>query len=393
MFTQGLKSPQINADGSVTFRLKAPAASTVGVNGNWQKGFVSPPLPMTKGDDGVWQLRVSDLKPEMWTYNFVLDGVRIPDPGNVNVMRDGSRFTSFFTIPGSAVERYTVNDVPHGTVGAVWYPSASLGMTERRMYVYTPPHYEGGTQHYPVLYLLHGGGGDEEAWDDLGRANEIFDNLIAQGKAKPMIVVMTNGNWIQTAAPGVTKQAEVSFSGFFNPNSPDSKKLMADMLKFSDSIVADVIPFVDKNYRSIPDRDHRAVAGLSMGGAQSLDAGLHHMDKFSYVASFSGGLMMFPIVKAVPASGSSFIPGMGQELDVSTLPGYFPDLNASTNKKLRLLYISSGQSDPLLKMNQQFMDWLTSQGIHYQSLLLPGYAHEWPFWRLSLIDLMPRLFN
>jgi enterochelin esterase family protein len=356
---------------------------------------MSPPLPMTKGDDGVWQLTVSNLKPEVWTYNFVVDGVRILDPGNVNVMRDGTRFINSLTIPGTGSELFAVNDVPHGTVQQIWYPSPSLGVGYRRMYVYTPAGYEGGTQRYPVFYLLHGGGGDEDAWDNLGRANEIFDNLIAAGKAKPMIVIMTNGNFNQTAAPGVTKQAEFQLSGLPSADSAEFRKLMSDLLKFSDSLVTDVIPFVDQTYRTIPDRDHRALAGLSMGGAQTLDAGLHHLDQFSYLASFSGGIIMFPgAVKIVPTPpGTLMLPGVGQELNASGVAADFPGLDASVNSKLHLLYITCGENDGLLKINQQFMDWLTSLGIHYDTLLLPGYMHEWPFWRISLANLAPKLFN
>jgi enterochelin esterase family protein len=170
---------------------------------------------------------------------------------------------------------------------------------------------------------------------------------------------------------------------------------MSDLLKFSDSLVTDVIPFVDQTYRTIPDRDHRALAGLSMGGAQTLDAGLHHLDQFSYLASFSGGIIMFPgAVKIVPTPpGTLMLPGVGQELNASGVAADFPGLDASVNSKLHLLYITCGENDGLLKINQQFMDWLTSLGIHYDTLLLPGYMHEWPFWRISLANLAPKLFN
>src|SRR6185437_10942741 len=183
-----------------------------------------------------------------WTYNFVVNGVRMLDPGNVNVMRDGSRFTSVLVIPGEGSALYEVNmAVPHGTVDQIWYPSPALDMAARRMYVYTPPGYEGGTQRYPVLYLLHGVGGDEDAWDNLGRAREIMDNLIAAGKAKPMIVVMTNGNWNQTAAAGVTPQAENPVGPMPGADPAAAMARFSNTFKFSDSIVQDVIPFMDKN--------------------------------------------------------------------------------------------------------------------------------------------------
>jgi len=347
---------------------------------------------MSKGDDDIWQLTVNGLKPEIWTYNFVVDGVRTLDPGNVNVMRDGNRYLNFLTIPGTGSELYQVNDVPHGTVQQVWYPSPALGMTARRMYVYLPPGYEQGTQRYPVFYLLHGGGGDEDAWDNLGRANEIFDNLIAGGNAKPMIVVMPNGNWNQTAAPGVTPQAETTFAMPGSSTPGAFRKMVENMLSYSNSIVTDVIPFVDQIYRTIPDRDHRAVAGLSMGGLQSAWAGLAHMDQFSYVGILSGAVSMLPGASKsmpMPTPGSTG----GIVMDVSALPADFPELAASANSRLHLLYIAIGANDFLLKSNEQFMDWLTSQGITYKKTILPGYGHEWPFWRISLVEMTPKLFN
>jgi len=385
----GPKSPELGADGAVTFRLKAPNASAVGVSGNWQPGMMAAPLPMTKGDDGVWQLTVNGFKPEIYTYNFVVDGVRTLDPGNVNVMRDGIRFLSAVTIPGAVSDLYMVNNVPHGTVAQVWYPSPSLGLAARRMYVYTPAGYESSHDRYPAFYLLHGGGGDEDAWDNLGRAREILDNLIAAGKTKPMIVVMTNGNYNQTAAPGIVPQVET-------PPSAATSSGMGQMLKFSDSIVVDLIPFVDKTYRTIPDRDHRAIAGLSMGGAQTYDAGFHHMDQFAYVATFSAGVIMFPGAIKPPAGQSgplSILQLMGSPIDPVALTADFPKLDASANQKLRLLYITSGESDPLNHANLQFMDWLTSRGVQYKKMILPGYGHEWSFWRISLAALLPQLFN
>lgn len=392
---RGPKSPEIAPDGSAIFRLRAPDATTVGVSGSWQV-MMSPPLPMTKGDDGIWTLTVTGLKPEMWTYNFVVNGVRMLDPGNVDVMRDGVRFLSVLTIPGPGSATYLVANVPHGTVEQIWYPSPTLNMTARRMYVYTPAGYETGTQRYPVFYLLHGGGGDEDAWDSMGRALEILDNLIAAGKAMPMIVVMPNGNWNQTAAPGITAQAETPFGGPGADRAAAMRAMMANSAKFGDSIVADVIPFVDRTFRTIPDSDHRALAGLSMGGGQSLSAGLAHLDQFSYIATFSGAVVMLPgAMKIVPVPPGSAArgPGAGQELDTSALSADFPRLKSDANQRLRLLYISCGENDGLLKSNQQFMDWLSAQGIPYKKFVLPGYAHEWPFWRLSLSDLLPQLFN
>jgi enterochelin esterase family protein len=391
----GPKSPEIAPDGAVTFRLKAPDAKAVTVSGSWQD-MHDTPLAMTKGEDGVWQLTVNGLKPELWTYTFLVDSVRMLDPGNVIVGRDGTRFLSQLMVPGEGSALYEMASVPHGTVQQIWYPSPALGMAERRMYVYTPSGYEGGKLRYPVLYLLHGAGGDEDAWDNLAHARAIMDNLIAAGKAKPMIVVMTNGNWNQTAAPGVTVQAVQPPLPRPGPGVVSGPGGFGNMLKFADSIVPDVIPFVDKTFRTIPDRDYRAIAGLSMGGAQSLFAGLNHLDAFSYVASFSGAVVLFPgAMKFVPLPPGSKLsgPGAGQQLEASALDKDFPDLDAGANAKLHLLYISCGEDDGLLVANQQFMDWLTGKGIAYKKMLLPGYAHVWPFWRISLVDYASQLFQ
>jgi enterochelin esterase family protein len=257
------------------------------------------------------------------------------------------------------------------------------------MYVYTPAGYESSTARYPVLYLLHGAGGDEDAWDNMGRAREILDHMIAEGKAKPMIVVMTNGNGNQSAAPGITPQAEAAF-GMGQPMSDEQKKAAALAGKFPDSIVADVIPFMDKNYRTVADREHRAVAGLSMGGGHALTAGLTHMEAFAYVATFSGAVMMIPGgMKMAPGAA----PGPGSmQLNTEGLNEKFPDLAKTANAKLKLLYVSIGDKDFLIGANQQFMGWLDEKGVKYQKFILPNYGHEWPFWRLSLIDLAQKLF-
>ena len=388
---RGPKSPEIGPAGSVTFRLLAPQAGAVAVSGNWQ-GMMAEPLAMTKGSDGIWKLTVTGLKPELWTYTFNVDGVRMPDPGNVNVEGVEIRLESYFIVPGAGGALYEMNDVPHGTIHKVWYPSPVLGMEQRRMVVYTPAGYEESDARYPVLYLLHGGGGDEGEWDEMGRAHEILDNLIAAGKAKPMIVVMPNGNWNQIAAPGVAEQAPVTD---MIPDPPISA--LTDMIvKFSKSIVPDVIPFVDRTFRTIPDADHRAIAGLSMGGGQSAYTGLRNLDTFSYVGIFSGALPLLPgVLKAepVPAEKKVIGAGWGQGADPAGLDRLFPNLNANSNAKLHLLYVSCGENDGLLTSTQEFEDWLTSRGVAYEKMTRPGYVHEWPFWRISFADLAPQLFK
>jgi enterochelin esterase-like enzyme len=413
----GPKSPEVGADGSVTFRLSAPKATEVTVAGSWQVAR-SAPLAMAKDEKGVWSLTVSGIKPEVYTYTFNVDGVRMVDPGNVAMQRDGTRYLSMLLVPGEGSAMYETGDVPHGTVSEVWYASPTLGKTQRRMYVYTPAGYEDSKEKYPVLYLLHGAGGDEDAWDNMGRTHEIFDHMIASGRSKPMIVVETNGNYNQTAAPGIVPQdpgngmtPAAGSAPWMNDTAP--------MVRFPDSVIADVIPYVEKHYRVIGDRDHRAVAGLSMGGAHSLLIGARNMDKFGYVASFSGAFILWPGVSgqraggpgapaaAAPtaanpaagdtraASGAAATPAARVTLpmDMDAVAKVFPGLNASANGKLRLLYISCGEDDGLLGVNEQFMSWLTTQGVQYKKMTLPGYAHVWPFWRVSLIDLMPQLFT
>ena len=194
-----VRSPEIHTDRTVTFRLSAPKASEVTLNGSWDNGTN---LTMAKDSAGVWSTTIGPMAPQLWGYWFVVDGVKALDPGNGETQRDGSRYDNLLMISGPESDPWDFKDVPHGTVQSVWYPSPTLGLSSRRMTVYTPPGYEANSQKYPVLYLLHGAGGDEDAWMTMGRANIIMDNLIASGKAKPMIVVMPNGNAAQTVSQG-----------------------------------------------------------------------------------------------------------------------------------------------------------------------------------------------
>src|SRR5437667_1241748 len=194
-----VRSPEIHPDRTVTFRLLAPKATDVTLNGSWDAGTN---LKMAKDDAGIWSTTIGPLAPQLWGYWFIVDGVKALDPSNAETQRDGARYDNLLMISGGASEWWDFKDVPHGTVQAVWYPSPTLKLASRRMMVYTPPGYETSSQKYPVLYLLHGGGGDEDAWLTMGRANIIMDNLIAANKAKPMIVVMPNGNAAQTVSQG-----------------------------------------------------------------------------------------------------------------------------------------------------------------------------------------------
>jgi len=383
-----VKSPEINTDGSVTFRLSAPEATSVTLNGDFPIGNG---VTMTKDAQGVWSATVKSLKNDFYGYTFNVNGISTLDPQNVFTMRDGSRYLSSLRIPGPVTDNYLVNDVPHGTLSQEWYPSPVLNMERRRMYVYTPPEYETGNESYPVLYLLHGGGGDEDAWTDMGRAPHIFDNLIAQGKAKPMIVVMTNGNADQMAAQNVVP---------LQSSGQDFKKMKEglgrNILKFPQSLVQDVIPFIDKNYRTKTDRESRAIAGLSMGGAQTFYTAFNHLDTFAWVGEFSGGFPLMPGV-AVPIDPPSNAdklrgPDITNTIDEGKFLAMLPQLNSSVNKQLKLLFVSIGTDDGLITTHTKLKQILDDQKVKYTLVEIPGYGHEWSFWRLILSDFMPRLF-
>jgi len=268
------------------------------------------------------------------------------------------------------------------------------------MYVYTPPGYESsGNTRYPVLYLLHGGGGDEEAWTDLGRAPLILDNLIAQGKAQPMIVVMTNGNARQKASqnyveappmPAAPRVPGIEASGAGAANIPV-------ILDFPRSLVADVIPFVDKTYRTRADRENRAIAGLSMGGAQTFYAAFNNLDKFAWVGGFSGGYVLLPDVgvpvPAPPNADKLRGPDITRSIDPEKFAKLLPQMNAEANSRLRLLYIAIGTEDGLITTHNAVKQLLKSQGVNATYWEVGGYGHEWAFWRMALADFVPRLFK
>jgi enterochelin esterase-like enzyme len=292
-----LKSPEVSTDNKVTFRLSAPAATTVTLNGSW---LGATGLPMTKDATGVWSTTVGPLNPQLYGYWFMVDGVRVLDPSNSETERDGSRFNTMVMVNGPASDLWTFKDVPHGTVEQIWYPSPTLKMDQRRMYVYLPPGYlQDTTKKYPVLYLLHGGGGDEDAWTVMGRATIIMDNLIASGKAVPMIVVMPNGNAKQSVSQGFGYGPTPSLAQLTAPlpnpvpATPSAQTPGMPPVPYEgsypQSLVQDVIPFVQQTYRVYPDKEHRAIAGLSMGGSQTVMATTHNPDTFAYIGVFSSG--------------------------------------------------------------------------------------------------------
>jgi enterochelin esterase-like enzyme len=343
---------------------------------------------MTKGENGVWSVTAGPLKPELWSYTFTVDGARMIDPRNVNVTRDSSNYLSTFFVEGTESALYQMNDVQHGTLHIDWYPSPSLKIT-RRVYVYTPAGYSSGSQRYPVLYLLHGGGGDEEQWITMGRAPQILDNLIAQGKAKPMIVVMTNGNANQKAAQNVIPAGPVSGAMAESPNGPVTASV------FPDSLITDVIPYIEKTYRAIPDRRSRAVAGLSMGGAQTAYIGLTYPEKFAWAAAMSGAFATWPGARVrtpIPEGVIRSGPGWGERMSLEAVDKLFPKLDGKTTS-YELMYISVGLDDGVVPAVRDFGTWLKSRNVPYVNVEMPGYAHVWPFWRISLIDVAQRLFQ
>jgi enterochelin esterase-like enzyme len=380
-----VRSPEILSDGRVTFRLLAPKASEVRLNGDWPDGR---DVAMTKDNNGVWSVTAGPLKPELWMYSFTVDGARAIDPRNVNTARDGANYLSTFFVNGPGAVPYQVNDIPHGTIHEDWYASPSLKLT-RRVFVYTPPGYGAGTQRYPVLYLLHGGGGDEEAWTSMGRTPQILDHLIAQGKTKPMIVVMTNGNADQRAAQSLVPPAPRGGAASASPT-------VEAALAFPESVVADVVPYIDKTYRTLADRQNRAVAGLSMGGMHTATIALLHPDKFAWVGCFSGAYPVWPgarkIVEMGTVAPTRSGPGRNERLNMEAVDKLFPTVNGKTTA-YRLFYVAAGLDDFVLESGHDFLEWLKSRNIRYVSVETPGYAHVWPFWRVALMDLAPRLFQ
>lgn len=389
-----LESPSVMADGRVALQLCAPEATSVRVAGDWN---TTKPTgePLTKNAEGVWSISIGPLKPELYTYRFLVDGVKTIDPDNVHSASDAFRIASYFIVtgPGANSLLYEDKDVPHGEVTAVWYSSKSVA-TPRRALVYTPPGYRTGSERYPVLYLLHGWGGDENEWLDLGRTAQIMDNLLAEHKVVPMIVVMPNGHHDRQSVPDISPPPSISELA---PLPPRGYDITPSITEIGKSVVDDLVPFIDENFRTVKSSSSRAVAGLSMGGGQAMYIGLNHPDVFAWVASFSGAMIAWPgamtPAKAPPQAGAAGPPIPRYNLDPEAIAKNVPGLNESINGKLRLLYLSCGLDDGLLTSNQQFEDWLSAHKIHFSHQEVPGYAHVWSFWRRSLVEVAPQLFR
>lgn len=332
-------SPTIHDDGKVTFRIKAPNAKSVSVTGEAGKHI------MERDEDGIWSVTADTVAPGLYGYSINVDGVSMVDPGNMNLKPGRSPKTSILYIAGKS--SYDFQDVPHGTVHYHGYHSKPIDKV-REMQVYTPPGYETSKEDYPLLVLQHGHSDSFASWFGYGKAHWILDNLIASGKAKPMIVVMADGHPIPES--------------YGNGRDPaNTEELRLDLMEAA-------LPMVEKLYRVKPGRENRAIVGLSMGGLHSLTIGLNELDNFAWVGAFSA---------AVPKQ---------EEVKVALGDG------AKANGQLKLLWIACGKDDFLLGENKSFVESLKKSGIDHEFLITEG-KHSWPVWRGYLADFAPKLFR
>jgi enterochelin esterase family protein len=343
-----IESPVVNPDRTVTFRFRAPNARQVELNAQ----FLKANQPLTPDGSGLWSLTVGPVEPNLYPYSFVVDGVSVADPNNVNFFPNERFKNSLVDIPSDPPALYAVRDVPHGEVTHCWYASKSMGGT-RPLVVYTPPGYRESTMRYPTFYLVSGTTDTEETWFRVGRANFILDNLIAQKRAVPMVIVMPYGN---------------TFTGTPDPSSLQA----ADMYRlFNDDLVGSIIPYVEAHFRVIPDREKRAIAGFSRGGGQSLFAGFTNLEKFAWICSYSA------------------------YLTEEVFDKYFPALSgtpAVTNQRLKLLWLGVGTEDFLYTQAVAFDDLLTERKIEHKKLFTGG-GHTWMNARTYLTETVQLFFK
>jgi enterochelin esterase family protein len=357
-------SPEVHDDRRVTLRIYAPKATEVTLRGDWMEGPGTTAL--TKGDNGVWAATVGPLPADFYSYSLYVDGVRTLDPRNASIKQGVTSVENMMFVPGPDAAYQSLTAVPHGEIRQVWYPSSTLG-GERRMHVYTPPGYDGGTTRYPVFYLLHGGGDDDSGWSTIGRAGFILDNLIAAGKAKPMLVVMPNGSLPRPAnLPPTT------------PGQPPSPEVIAAMASLQDRFVSelmnDVIPAVEKRFRVLTDPANRAIAGLSMGGGQTQRVIGTHPDKFAYVGVWSAGVN--------PAT----LP------DFETRNAAFLKAAPKVNGSVKVYNVTVGDKDFALPGSKALVGVLEKHGIKH-TLTITGGGHTWLNWRPYLRDFAQQLFK
>ena len=380
-----VQSPVVNKDGTVTFNLFAPKAVKVEVTGDFLAptkqevpGFGTVEQPgvaaLTEGKDGVWSYTTQKLAPELYSYTFNIDGMTgVKDPANVYVNRDIMSFSNIFIVSdekGDKGDLYRVNEVAHGDLAKVWYPSTTLKM-QRRMTIYTPAGYDKG-KNYPVLYLLHGAGGDENAWSELGRAAQILDNLIATGKAKPMIVVMPNGNTDCQAAPGEWSR------GMYQPSFRGSvdQKPVATM----DESFMDIVKYVESHYKVAKGKKNRAICGLSMGGAHTFATSKRFPDTFNYIGLFSAAIHM----------GGN--PQQSTYERLTTDTQVQQQLARLFAAKPALYWIAIGKTDFLYQQNADLRKYLDEKGYPYEYVETEG-GHIWRNWRIYLTQFAQRVFK
>ncbi|HVO78819.1 MAG TPA: alpha/beta hydrolase-fold protein, partial [Candidatus Bathyarchaeia archaeon] len=341
-------SPEVQPDGKVTFRLLDPNAKAVALVFEGEP----KPLAMTRDDSGVWSRTLGPLDPDIYGYMFIADGVDLLDSNNPTIKPNLIQPQNTVHVPGATPQLWEVADVPHGVVHHHYYKSKVVG-DQRDYYVYTPPGYDPkGKTKYPVFYLLHGYSDGADGWTAVGQANVILDNLLAQNKIRPMIVVMPLGY-------GTPEMVKLKWSAW---SQPEVKQQNFD--EFRKSLLTEVIPQVEGSYPVSTKREDRAIAGLSMGGSESLLTGLNNLDTFAYVGAFSSG--------GLPESYAAAFPG----------------LDAKVASQLRLLWIACGTSDGLIEPNRQFKAWLKSKNIGFTDIETPG-AHTWMVWRRNLIAFTP----
>ena len=342
-------SPVVNEDNSVTFSYLAPDAKEVILDAQFGK-----PLPMTKNDKGIWTVKTDPVKPDIYPYCFVVDGIRVMDPANEDFFPNEYFKASLIDIPGETPLIHSMQDVPHGTVTYCTFKSETMDGQFRPIVVYTPPGYEKNPEKkYPVFYLISGTTDTEETWFKVGKANLILDNLIARGKAEPMIIAMPYGN------------NGIDVSG------PSGPEVVPMYQKFSDELINDIMPYIESNFRVISDRNHRAIAGFSRGGGQTLWCGLSNFDKFAHICSFSAYLTTETFEKHFSAFYEN------------------PD---ETNKKLKLFWLSVGNEDFLYKQAVEFMNLLKEKDITTKTLITGG-GHTWMNCKLFLSEAAPLLFK
>jgi enterochelin esterase family protein len=364
-----LVSPEVLSDRRVAFRIYAPKASAVTLRGDWMtpaeptRASVPPPVELAKDDSGVWSATVGPLEPDLYNYMFTVDGVRTLDPKNPLIKQGVTSVDNMFFVAGDAAAFHANQPVPHGEIRQAWYRSTTLD-AQRRLHIYTPPGYDGGSTRYPVLYLLHGGGDEDSGWSTIGRAGFILDNLIAGKKAAPMLIVMPNGSLPRPASlPAPVPGA---------PPNPAATATMQEL--FTNELMREVVPFVERSYRVLKEPRSRAIAGLSMGGGQTLRVVTTHPEQFAYVAIWSAGL--------APQSSSEF----------ETRAASFLGSAAKLNKSFALLSISVGDKDFALEGSRHLSAVLNKHGVRHD-LHVSGGGHTWINWRRYLNDLAPRLFR